>query len=154
MNFTSLLSAMGLAAVKAEARRAAQNFGKQAAIAGATALLVLTAVGLALAALTVWLSGEVGTIWALLIVAGGLLVIAAVLQLVVRMGNRKPATYRRAWTPPPSFTATAGDAGVPPPGGVSFSATTGEAPPMGSVIGSAAVVAIVGFILARQLGKK
>jgi hypothetical protein len=154
MNFTSLLSAFGLAAIKAEAQRAAQNFGKQAAIAGATILLVLTAIGLALAALTVWLAGEVGTIWALLIVAGGLLVIAAILQLIVRMRSRKPAAYRRAWTPPPSFTAASGDAGVPPPGGVSFSATTGEAPPMGSVIGSAAIVAIVGFILARQLGRK
>jgi Ca2+/H+ antiporter len=153
MNFTSLLSAFGLAAVKAEARRAAQNFGKQAAIAGATVLLVLTAVGLALAALTVWLAGEVGTIWALLIVAGGLLVIAAILQLVVRMQSRKPASHRAAWAPRPSFTAT-NDPGAPPPGGVSFSATTGEAPPMGSVIGSAAIVAIVGFILARQLGKK
>jgi hypothetical protein len=153
MNLTSLLSAMGLAAVKAEARRAAQNFGKQAAIAGATALLVLTAAGLALAALTIWLAGEVGTIWALLIVAGGLLVIAAILQLVVRAQSRKPAGYRRAWTPPPSFTATS-DPGAPPPGGVSFSATTGEAPPTGSVLGSAAIVAIVGFILAREWGKK
>jgi len=154
MNLTSLLSALGLAAVKAEARRAAQNFGKQAAIAGATVLLVLTAAGLALAALTIWLAGEVGTIWALLIVAGGLLVVAAILQLVARAQGRRPGGYSRAWTPPPpSFTATSGPA-APPPGGVSFSATTGEAPPMGSVLGSAVIVAIVGFILAREWGKK
>jgi hypothetical protein len=148
MNFTSLLSAFGLAAVKAEARRAAQNFGKQAAIAGATGLLVLTALGLALAALTVWLAGEVGTIWALLIVAGGLLVIAAILQLVVRMNGRRPATtssYRSSYVPPPGF------AGAPPSG--TAGAADGDAP-AGSVIGSAAIVALVGFLLARQLGKK
>ena len=150
MNLTSLLSAMGLAAVKAEARAAAQKFGRQAAIAAATALLVLTAIGFGLAALTVWLAGEVGTIGALLIVAGGLLVIAVIVQVAVRMSDRRPVRYR-AYTPPPSFTSAPGG---PPPGGVSFSATTSEAPPMGSVIGSAAVVAIVGFILARQLGKK
>jgi len=151
MNLASLLSAMGLAAVKAEARAAARNVGKQAAIAAATGLLVLTALGFALAALTVRLAGEVGTIWALLIVAGGLLVIAAIVQIAVRMANRRPATYRRAYGPSPSFTS---NPGAPPPGGVSFSATTGEAPPTGSILGSAAVVAVVGYILARQFGRK
>lgn len=155
MNFTSLLSAFGLAAVKAEARRAAQNFGKQAAIAAATGLLVLAALGFALAALTVWLAGEVGTIWALLIVAGGLLVIAAILQLAVRMSARRRPTYRAYAPPPPGFTAAAGPStGAPPPGGFTFSATTGDEAPTGSFVGSAAIVALVGFLLARQLGKK
>jgi hypothetical protein len=149
MNFTSLLSAMGLAAVKAEARRAAQNLGKQAAIAGATGLLVLAAAGFALAALTVWLAGEVGTIWALLVVAGGLLVLAAILQLAVRLaGRRKPVRYRAAYVPPPAFAAS------PPPEASPFAAATGEPPPTGSVLGSAAIVALVGFLLARQLGRK
>jgi hypothetical protein len=144
MNFASLLSTFGLAAVKAEARAAAQKFGRQAAIAAATGLLVLTAIGLALAALTVWLAGEVGTIWALLIVAGGLLVIAAILQLVVRLSDRRRPAYRAARMPPPGFTG--------PPFGAA--PASGEAPPPGSVIGSAAVVALVGFLLARQLSKK
>jgi hypothetical protein len=147
MNFTSLLSAMGLAAVKAEARRAAANFGKQAAIAGATALLVLTALGFGLAALTVWLAGEVGTIWALLIVAGGLLVIAAIIQIAVRLSDRNRPVRARSSYVPPRFTA-------PPPGTASFSASVEAEPPTGSVIGSAAVVALVGFLLARQLGRK
>jgi hypothetical protein len=145
MNFASLLSTFGLAAVKAEARAAAQKFGRQAAIAAATGLLVLTAIGLALAALTVWLAGEVGTIWALLIVAGGLLVVAAILQLVVRLSDRRRPAYRAAQMPPPGFAGS--PFGAAPAAG-------GEAPPPGSVIGSAAVVALVGFLLARQLGKK
>jgi hypothetical protein len=145
MNFASLLSTFGLAAVKAEARAAAQKFGRQAAIAAATGLLVLTAIGLALAALTVWLAGEVGTIWALLIVAGGLLVVAAILQLVVRLSGRRRPAYRAAQMPPPGIAGS--PFGAAPAAG-------GEAPPPGSVIGSAAVVALVGFLLARQLGKK
>ncbi len=143
MNLGAVLSALGLAAVKAEARAAARRIGRQAAIAGVTAILLLAAIGLALGALTVWLSGEVGTIWALLIVAGGLVVIAAIVQIVARLAARpRPGVRPFVAAPPPPPIA-----GTWPPG-------EGPEAPMGSMIGAAAIVAVVGYLFARQLKRK
>lgn len=142
MNLGALLSVVGLAAVKAEAKATARRMGRQAAVAGVTALLLLAAIGLALAALTVWLAGEVGTIWALLIVAGGLVVIAAIVQIAVRLADgRRPS--RRPFVAPP-----------PPPMGDPLRGAGVEEPPAGSALGAVAAVAVVGFLLARQLLRK
>ncbi len=143
MNLGALLSALGLAAVKAEARATARRIGLQAAVAGVTGLLLLAAIGFALAALTVWLAGEVGTIWALLIVAGGLIVIAAIVQVVARIiGKRRPVRRPFVAPPPPPPPDPFRTAQEPPPS------------PMGVVVGAVATVAIVGFLLARQLTRR
>ena len=141
----SVLSAIGLAALKIEARAIAQRVARQAALGVATGLLVLTALGLALAALTVWLAGLIGTIWALLAVAGGLLLIAAILQIVARAGSprRRP---RPADAPPPRRPA--------PREPEEESAQDPEQPPPGSALGSVAVVAVAGFLLARQMFRR
>lgn len=140
----SVLSAIGLAALKIEARAIAQRVARQAALGVATGLLVLTALGLALAALTVWLAGLIGTIWALLAVAGGLLLIAAILQIVARAGS--PRRRPRPADAPPRRPA--------PREPEEESAQDPEQPPPGSALGSVAVVAVAGFLLARQMFRR
>lgn len=140
MAIGSLLSALGIAAVKAEAKATARRVGRRMALGGATLVLLILAFGFGLAAFTVWLAGQVGTIWALVIVAAGALVLAGAVQTVAALtdGSRR----RRPPPPPPVFAAAAGE-------------ESGEAPPpAGSVLGSLAVVGLVGFILAQKLFKR
>jgi hypothetical protein len=139
----SVLSAIGLAALRIEARAVARRVARRAALAAVTGVLLLTALGFALGALTVWLAQLIGAIAALLTVAGGLIVIAAIIQIAGRMGGsrRKP---RAASAPPPRAasvrpTEPAPDADEPPPG---------------SALGSVAVVAVAGFLLARQMFRR
>ncbi len=135
MGFSSLLGAIGLAALKAEIRAA----GKRAAVAAISGLLLLTAVCFAIAALAVWLAGEIGAIWALLVIAGGFLVLALIVQGVARLTADRPR-YR----PPPARPAPSS----PPP--VEPQPANRTVPP-GSEIGTVAIVALVGFLLARQM---
>jgi hypothetical protein len=135
MGFSSLLGAIGLAALKAEIRAA----GKRAAVAAVSGLLLLTAVCFAIAALAVWLAGEIGAIWALLVIAGGFLVLALIVQGVARLTAGRPR-YR----PPPARPAPP----IPPP--VEPQQANRTVPP-GSEIGTVAIVALVGFLLARQM---
>jgi hypothetical protein len=135
MGFSSLLGAIGLAALKAEIRAA----GKRAAVAAISGLLLLTAICFAIAALTVWLAGEIGAIWALLVIAGGFLVLALIVQGVARLTADRPR-YR----PPPARPAPSS----PPP--VEPQPANRTVPP-GSEIGTVAIVALVGFLLARQM---
>jgi hypothetical protein len=131
MNVGSLLAALGFAVVKAEAQRAARRLGRRVAVAALTGLLLATAVGFAIAAFSVWLAGEVGTIAALSIIAGGLVVLAGVVQGIAWI-----ASSRRPAPPPPIAERAAGPHGKPPPG---------------SELRSVAVVALVGFLLVRQI---
>jgi hypothetical protein len=142
MNFGSLLAALGLAAVKAEARLVARRVGRRLAVAIATGVLVLTAAGFALAAFAVWLAGEVGTIEALALIAVGLIVIALLVQAIAWLANRPGEPIRRRRTPPP------------PPLADSLGAADSDAPPPGSALGSVAVVGLVGFLLGRQLFRR
>jgi len=135
MGFNSLLGAIGLAALKAEIRAA----GKRAAVAAISGLLLLTALCFAIAALAVWLVGEIGAIWALLVIAGGFLVLALIVQGVARLTADRPR-YR----PPPVRPAPSS----PPP--VEPQPANRTVPP-GSEIGTVAIVALVGFLLARQM---
>ena len=135
MGLGSLLSAIGLAALKAEIRAA----GQRIAVAAISGLLLLTAICFAIAALTVWLAGEIGAIWALLVIAGGFLVLALIVQGVARLTADRPR-YR----PPPARPAPSS----PPP--VEPQPANRTVPP-GSEIGTVAIVALVGFLLARQM---
>jgi Putative Actinobacterial Holin-X, holin superfamily III len=132
MNVGSLLAALGFAVVKAEAQRAARRLGRNVAVAALTGLLLATAVAVAIAAFAVWLAGEVGTIAALSMIAGGLVVLAGVVQGIARIAS----SPRPAPPPPPIAERAVGPLGEPPPG---------------SVLGSLAVVALVGFLLVRQI---
>jgi hypothetical protein len=132
MGLGSLLSAIGLAALKAEIRAA----GQRIAVAAISGLLLLTAVCLAIAGLAVWLAGEIGTVRALFAIAGGFLVLALIVQVVARL-----ASGRRRYRPPPV-----------PPGPAPEEAQPADATiPPGSEIGAVAVVALVGYLLARKM---
>ena len=80
MSVESLVAALGFAAMKAEVRRAASRVGRRVAIIVLTGLLLAMAVAFALAALAVWLAGEVGTIAALSTIAAGLVVLAGIVK--------------------------------------------------------------------------
>ena len=140
IGIASLLRVAGLAALTGQAQAAAQRAARRAALGAATALLGLLAFGVALAAFTVWLSGKVGTIEALAIVAAAFLVLAVIAQGVAAgmRGRRSPQR--------PAFTASV------PPLGETFRAD--GAPPAGSELGSMAVIALVGYVLAQQLRRK
>jgi hypothetical protein len=145
MGFGSLLSALGIAALKNEVRATARRAGRKAAFGAATGLLFAIAFGFALAALTVWIASELGVIEALLIVAAGAVVIALILQVVASQLDKRP---------PPRRPYVAAAAPL-------ISDTVGESeprsaaePPAGSVAGSMAVVALVGFVLAKALFRR
>jgi len=124
--------------VKAAANRAAKN----AAFAAALGVLAILAFGFALAAFTVWLAGEIGAVAALGYIALGFLGLAIIVYIIwrVSMGGEQ-----RRRQPAPSPLSAAPDA--EPPG-------TGQEPPPGSALGSLGVVALVGFLMARQIFRR
>src|SRR5436309_1506728 len=96
MRFGALLGAIGLATLKAEIRAA----GRRLAVAAISGIFLGTAICFAVAAFTVWLAGEIGTVAALLAVAAGFLLLALIVQGVARLAaGRRP--HRRAPYPPP-----------------------------------------------------
>jgi hypothetical protein len=135
MKFGSALGAIGLAALKAEIRAA----GRRIAIAAVSGVLLAVAVCFAIAAFTVWLAGKIGTVWALLVMAALFLVLMLIVQAVTRL-----ATGRRRRPPPPP----------PPPGPVMAEPPPTEEVPPGSEIGTVAIVALLGFLLARQMAQR
>ena len=140
MNFGSLFGALGIAAIKSEAQAAARKLGRRLAFGVATGILAAAAVGFAVAAFTVWLADELGTIWALLVVAAILVALAILVQVIGSSLERRPPAAR-AYRPPP----------ITPLAGVAPAAD--DVPP-GSEIGAMAVVAALGFLLARQLFRR
>jgi hypothetical protein len=134
MNVGSRLVALGFAAVKAEAQHRASRLGRQVMLAVLTGLLLVLAVGFAVAAFTVWLAGEVGTFWALAIPAAVLLVLAGIVQGIARIASSRRTTRR----PMPRLTITEGIAML-----------DGEQQ-SGSTLVSMTVVALVGFLLAQR----
>ena len=135
MKLASALGAIGLAALKAEIRAA----GRRIAIAAISGLLLAAAACFGLAACTVWLAGVIGTIWALLVMAALFLGLMLIVQGVARLALGR----RRRRPPPPAPPPSPAVAGEAPP-------TEGAVPP-GSEIGAVAIVALIGFLLARQM---
>jgi hypothetical protein len=132
-----LISAIGFTALKGEASSIARRVGRRATLVALLALLWLTAFGLALAALTAWLSDELGVIAACAIMAAGLTVTGLAIQLALVLGNgRKPQSGFNF--PIPGLTANPDGA----PGAE------------GANLGSMAVVAIAGYLLGRQLFRR
>ena len=141
MGFGSLFGAIGLATLKAEIRAAGRRF----AIAAVSVVLLLIAICFAVAAFTVWLAGEIGTVPALLAVAGGFLLLALIVQGVARLTSGR-RSYGRAPRPPPAPPRPPPLTDVPPP--------VGGTVPAGSELGVVATVAVLGFLLARQMLKR
>lgn len=136
-----IMATLGLAALRGEVNRRVERAVRKAAFGAATGFFVLLAFGLGLAAFTVWLAGEVGTVPALAIVAGGALGIAVIVQIVAALSDRPPARRPvRQFADIPPLSAAA--AAAPP--------RPEDEPPLGAVAGAMAMVAAAGFLLARQ----
>jgi hypothetical protein len=130
-----LISALGLAALKGEATAAAQRAARRTAAWVAIGILWVAAVGFLIAALTIWLAGWLGGIAACVIIAAAFVVIGLIVQIAMAMTSR-----RRQRT---EFNLSA--PGLSASGSASGPATD---------IGALAVIAVVGWLLGRQMTKK
>jgi hypothetical protein len=130
-----LISAIGLTALRDEAAAAAQRAGKRTALYVLVAILWLVALGFLVAALTVWLAGLFGAVAACVIIAAALVVVGLAVQIGLMLTSRR---RRRS------------EINLSLPG----LSATGSATGTGSDIGALAVVAIVGWLLGRQMTRK
>jgi len=134
MNLGPLLTAVGLAAITSEARSTARQ--GHIAVFIATGLFFVTAAGFALWALTGWLASELGTTGALSIVATGLALLGLGLQGLAALLDKRRSKSSQLPRPLADL-AQALEAGGHP----------------GSELMTVTVVALIGFLLARQIGR-
>ena len=132
---------LGIDLAKGRAKAGAKRFARQAAVGAATLLFLILAFSFGLAALTVWLSREIGTVPALGFIGLGFLVIAAV---VVAIAAATDKSRRRRPRPQPIGAAVKQE----------FVSADGQPAPTGSTVGAMGVVAIIGYLLARQLFRR
>jgi hypothetical protein len=130
-----LISLVGLKALRDEAAAAAQRAGKRTALYVLVAILWLVALGFLVAALTIWLAGLLGAIAACVIIAAVLVVIGLAVQVALMLTSRR--------RPRPEINLSL-------PGLSAAGSATGTA----TDIGALAVVAIVGWLLGRQMTRK
>lgn len=133
-------ASLGVNRARSEAKAAIQRAVQKAILGGIAVFLLLLAFGFGLGAFTVWLAGEVGTVQALSFVALGFVVVALIIYAIARLSGRKPD--RR---PEPSPIAAALNANP---------IDEGKDDPPGSVVGSLAVVAVVGYLMGRQMFRR
>jgi hypothetical protein len=135
MSLLALLRVMVLDSVKADIRDATRRAALRLALGILVAVLALSALGLALAALTVWLAGQYGAVVALLIMAGGMIVLAALLGMI---SSQVGAGRNRA-------------AGLAARTGPAVSESAGEGEPLaGSLLTALAILAAAGILAARK----
>lgn len=132
--FRWLLSTVGLAFVTGEVTAMAQRAARRGALFVSIVVLWLIAFGFAIAALSVWLATLVGVIWALAILAGVFALLGLTAQIAFMLSAQRPAQ---------PVNPLAGLTGNPATGGSSV-----------SLLGSLAVVAVLGWLLGRQTGDK
>jgi vacuolar-type H+-ATPase subunit I/STV1 len=144
--FGALLKAgsLGIDLATGRAKAGLRRLMRQAVVGSATLGLLLLAFGFALAAFAVWLSRQIGAVPALGFIGLGFLILALLVYGIAALTDKRRP--RRRPPPPPiaesmrrEFTAAG---------------AAGEEPPAGSTVGSLAVVALVGYILARQLFRR
>lgn len=129
---------LGLDLAKGRARTEMRHFARRAAVGAATLLFVLLAFAFGLAAFSVWLSREIGTVAALGFIGLGFLVIAGIIVAVAAIADRQ----RRK--PRPIVSAMKQE----------FAAAESEEPPTGSTVGAMGVVGLLAFLFARQLFRR
>jgi hypothetical protein len=132
---------LGVDLAKGRAKAGMRRAMRQAAIGAATGLFLLLAFSFGLAAFTVWLAREIGVVPALGFIGLGFLVVSA---LIVAMGAA--ADKRRRQAPPPQPIAQAVKQ--------EFVAAEAEPPPPGATVGAMGVVALIGYLFARQLFRR
>jgi len=134
-----LISAIGLAALKSEISAMAERAGRRAILYVLIVVLWLTALGFAVATFTIWLSGQLGAIAACGIIAAALAVLGLALQLGLTLSAR-----RRSRPQPPSIDMLLAELGKSAGGAAT------DAGPLGPL----ALVAVLGWLLGRQMGRK
>lgn len=135
MSLGSIISGLGFAALKSEVSAAAERAGKRAGLYVLLGVLWLAALGFLFAALTIWLTQMFGGIAACTIIAAALAVLGLVVQVVLMVGARRRRPARS-------------EVNLNIPG---LNATATGAP---TDIGALAVVAIVGWLIGRQMTRK
>ncbi len=128
---------LGLDLARGRAKAAASRIARQAALGAATLLFVLLAFSFGLAAFSVWLAHEIGTVPALGFIGLGFLVVAGIILAVAVYGDRKPPK------PPPIIPAVKQEF-----------VTTESEPPTGSTLGAMGVVGLIAFMFARQIFRR
>ncbi len=132
---------LGIDLAKGRAQAGARRFMRQAAVGAATAFFLILAFSFALAAFTVWLAREIGTVPALGFIGLGFLVVGVLIVAIAAAGDKR---RRRGSSPQPIGVAVKQE----------FVSTGGERAPTGSAVGAMGVVAVIGYLLARQLFRR
>lgn len=143
MNLGGVLKAasLGVSVARTEAKAVIARAVTNAAFAAGVGILAIFAFAFGLATFTVWLAHEIGTVPALGYIALGFLVLTIIVFIVWRVSTREKKPPPRAESP---LAAAFNDQPRRP----------GEEPPPGSAIGSLGVVALVGFLMARQIFRR
>lgn len=125
---------------KARAKATVRDIVRGMAFGAATILFLLLAFSFGLAAFTVWLAHEIGTVAALGFIGLGFLVIAGIVVAVASSGNGSGDGKRSR--------------PIAPAVKQEFSETRSEPAPTGSTLGAMGAVGLVAFLFARQLFRR
>lgn len=126
--FSDALSSIGLAAIKGELAARARRTRSRVILIAVAIILWLLALGFALAALAIWLSGIVGPLAACGIIAGAFAVLALILQLIAATAARRE----------------------PPLASLFADITAGKNGTDATALGAIGVVLLAGYLLGRR----
>jgi hypothetical protein len=132
---------LGVDLAKGRAKAGARRFMRQAAVGAATLFFLILAFSFALAAFSVWLAGEIGTVPALGFIGLGFLVVGVLIAAIAAATDKR---RRRGSRPQPIGAAVKQE----------FVSAESEPAPTGSTVGAMGVVAVIGYLLARQLFRR
>jgi len=136
-----------LALARGRVRAEVRYLARQTVLGLALLVLLLLAFGFGLAAFTVWLASQIGTVLALAFIGLGFLVAAGIVALIAKGTDSR----RRRAPPPRPIADTVKQAFAAPDGEASAAGSTAGAG-VGSTAGAMLMVVLVGYLLARQLG--
>ena len=132
---------LGVDLARGRAKAGMRRAMRQAAVGAATGLFLLLAFSFGLAAFTVWLAREIGVVPALGFIGLGFLIVSA---LIVAIAAATDKRRRRAPPPQPIAQAVKQE----------FVSAEAEPPPTGATVGAMGVVALIGYLFARQLFRR
>ena len=129
-----LISTAGAGLLKGEVTERLRRARRRAGIMVFVVVLWLAALGFAVAAFMTWLSEKLGPIEACGIVAATLAVVAIIVQITLRLSRGRPSREK--------VRSPLADLGL------------GEELASASPVGMVAVIALLGYLLGRQTGRK
>ena len=131
---------LGVDLAKGRAKAGVRRAVRQAAVGAATVLFLLLAFSFGLAAFTVWLAREIGTVPALGFIGLGFLIVAVLVVAIATTTDK-----RRRRTPEQPIAAAVKQ---------EFVSAESEPPPTGATVGAMGIVALIGYLFARQLFRR